>query len=350
MMPHYSKIHNSFILEGKHYEREELKEIAYSFIKEGQPFEKEIGLFLLDWLDNSGFIWVQTSGTTGKSKKIKLNKQAMVKSAIATGIFFNLQPGNLALHCLSTKYIAGKMMLVRALVLGLELELVSPKGNPLLKKTKKYDFVAMVPMQVEKAMEQIHIIKTLLIGGIKPSQKTISKLQKKQIDAYETYGMTETITHIAAKRIDETYFKALPNVTFSLDSRNCLQIEVPKILDEIIITNDMVELVNKQLFRWLGRIDNVINSGGVKLFPEQIEEKLQNKMQQRFFIASEPHDNLGEQVILIVETDNQIDYDDIFTTLNTYEKPKKTYMVSQFKETPTGKIQRSTILKEIGVR
>jgi len=242
------------------------------------------------------------------------------------------------------------MMLVRALVIGLALEIVSPKGNPLAQKTKTYDFAAMVPMQVEKAMPQLHQIKTLIIGGAKLSNAIIAQLKEQSSNVYETYGMTETITHIAARPINETYFKALPNVSFTLDDRECLVIHAPKLIKEPITTNDRVTLINKNTFEWLGRIDNVINSGGVKLFPERIEEKLQNKISARFFIASEPNEVLGNQVVLVVETtDNKLDTS-IFNELDSYEKPKKIYTIPKFIETATGKIQRNKTLENLNIK
>ena len=135
MTPKYYKVHNRFKLNGNHYNSEELNEVAYSLIKEGEAYEKVTGNFLLDWFNEKEYIEVNTSGSTGKPKSIKLRKQAMVNSAIATGNFFGLKPGYTALHCLPNHYIAGKMMLVRALVLGLAIDLVQPSAHPLFSRT-----------------------------------------------------------------------------------------------------------------------------------------------------------------------------------------------------------------------
>ena len=347
MIPHYNKIHNRFKIKGFHANQSDLSRIAYSFIKEGETYEKEIGLFLLDWLDNNDFIITKTSGTTGKPKEIKIKKQAMVHSALATGDFFKLKPGNTALHCLPCQYIAGKMMLVRAIILGLEITLVNPKGNLFQNDSNCYDFVAMVPLQVENSLEDLHQIKKLIIGGAKPSRKLIEILKSQSTtEVFETYGMTETITHIAAKNIQDDLFKVLPNISISKDERDCLVIEAPRITSEKIVTNDIIEISENNNFKWLGRIDNVINSGGVKLFPEQIEKKLEAVISERFFITSEEDKKLGNKAVLVIESKSEAIENLNFDCLDKYEKPKEIYLVSEFVETETGKVNRRATFKK----
>ena len=356
MVPEYDKIHNRFKLNKKTYSFKDLKEVAYSYVKEGSSFEKVIGNFLLNWLDDKDFILVQTSGSTGDPKEIKLSKQAMVYSAIATGDFFKLKPGDKALHCLPTNYIAGKMMLVRAMILGLELDLVEPKLQLVFDSDKKYDFCAMIPMQLQKTLLYCNNIKTIIVGGASVSKTIIDAIQKIKSDVYETYGMTETITHIALKKLNhfieehqkihiDSFFKILPNVEIDQDSRNCLVIKAPNLLSEPIVTNDVVKLHSEKEFEWLGRYDNVINSGGVKLFPEQIEAKLSGTIQSRFFITKEPDNKLGECVVLVLESkSNRID-DIAFKDLERFEVPKKIYATQKFVETPNGKILRQESLQ-----
>lgn len=347
MIPHYSKIHNRFKLNGIHYNAQKLKLVAHSFIKEGEAFQHDIGVFILDWLDDNDFIIAHTSGTTGKPKAIKIEKQAMVNSAIATGDFFALQPGDTALNCLPSAFIAGKMMLVRAFVLGLEMDLVNPQGRIEI-SAKAYDFAAMVPLQVENNFELLHNIKTLIIGGAQPNSQLVSRLQRlTTLKAYETYGMTETITHIAAKEINSDFFQVLPEISIYKDERDCLVIDAPRITSEKIITNDLVDIVFDNQFKWLGRIDNVINTGGIKLFPEQIEKKLQPHIANRFFISSEEDDKLGNKIVLVIEQESN-DFDtSIFKVLERYEKPKEIYFTSMFSETKTGKINRNETLKKV---
>jgi o-succinylbenzoate---CoA ligase len=344
-VPHYKSIHNRFKINGFTLEREEIFQLAFTLIREGDDFEIEAGIFLMDWFDDHSYVDTLTSGTTGTPKMIRISKQAMVHSAIATGDFLGLRPGNTALHCLPCRFIAGKMMLVRAIILGLEMDLVSPKGNPIPNKHKVYDFSAMVPLQVEHALLQLNQIKKLIVGGAKIAPSLVNQLQNCDTEVYETYGMTETITHIAAKKIEEVFFQTLPNVKVSVDDRSCLVIDAPNILEEKIVTNDIVNLVSSTSFQWLGRYDNVINSGGVKLFPERIEEKLQDTFSVPFFIASEYDEHLGEKVILVVESKEFPLSATIFDVLEKYEKPKKVYFIPNFIRTETGKVNRLLTLK-----
>jgi O-succinylbenzoic acid--CoA ligase len=342
--PTYENVHNQFKLNGFHLDREDLCRVAYSFIKEGEDFEKPVGDFLLDWFDSKDYIEMFTSGSTGEPKTVIVKKQAMVNSAIATGDFFDLKPGNSALQCLPVKYVAGKMMLVRAMILGLDLEFVAPSSHPMRNNEIDFDFVAMVPLQAQNSIQELKKVKKLIIGGAAVNKTLEKQLLKLKTEVYETYGMTETITHIAARKLGETAFTVLPDVTVSYDDRNCLVIHAPKISDEVIITNDIVELVNENQFIFLGRIDNVINSGGIKLIPEQIENKLMSKIQQRFFIASKSDNELGEKLVLVIEGD-KVEFDNsIYEDLDKYEKPKEILFISKFKETATGKIIRKETL------
>lgn len=342
--PTYENVHNLFKLNGFHLDKEDLCRVAYSFIKEGEDFEKPVGDFLLDWFDSKNYIEMETSGTTGPPKTISVSKQAMVDSALATGDFFDLHPGNKALQCLPVKYVAGKMMLVRAMILGLDLEFVAPSSHPLRNNDIEYDFVAMVPLQAQNSITELKSVRKMIVGGAAINKALEKQLLKLPTEVYETYGMTETITHIAARKLGEKVFTVLPNVTISYDDRNCLVIHAPRISPDVIITNDIVELVNENQFIFLGRMDNVINSGGIKLIPEQIEEKLANKINQRFFIASKPDNELGHKVVLVIEGEKQDFNESLYEALDKYEKPKEIIFVPNFKDTPTGKILRSETL------
>lgn len=343
----YKELHQKFTLNGKFYSKIELIAISSYLKNDSNEFQSDLGIFLSQWLDENDFIEVQTSGTTGKPKIIKINKQAMVNSAIATGVFFDLKEGDSALCCLPVKYIAGKMMLVRAMVLGWNLEVVEPKSNPLETMSKFYDFVAMVPLQVENSIDKLHQIKKLLIGGASISQELASRIIEEQCEVYESYSMTETVTHIALRRIGEKYFETLPNVTLALDDRGCLIIDAPFINSEKIITNDLVELISETQFIWKGRVDNVINSGGIKLFPEQIEEKIKPYINRRFFVAGIDDILLGQKVVLVIEGEKFAVEDTVFLELGKYEKPKEIHFVSKFAETETGKIKRKEIIENI---
>lgn len=342
--PTYLNVHNLFKLNGFHFNADDLCRVAYSFIKEGEDFEKPVGDFLLDWFDSKSYLEVQTSGSTGEPKTIKIDKQAMVNSALATGDFFEINKGSRVLHCLPVKYIAGKMMFVRAMILGLELEFVAPSLHPLEEVEGSFDFVAMVPLQAQNSIKHLNRVKKLIVGGAKMSKNLETLLMKLPTIVFETYGMTETITHIAARKVGEKHFTVLPNVTVSYDDRSCLVIHAPNVSDEVVVTNDLVELVNENQFVFLGRIDNLVNSGGIKFMPEKIEEKLSNKMDNRFFITGIPDKDLGEKLVLVIEGNKQPIDNSIFDELDKYEKPKEILFVPKFKETATGKILRKESL------
>jgi len=340
----YNNVHPNFKWNGIALDFPNLLIAAYDLIKEGEEFERITGEFILDWFNSNSFISIATSGTTGSPKKIKIEKQALVFSALATAEFFDLKAGNRVLNCLSTNYIAGKMMLIRSIVLGLEMDFVEPTSNPLKDNAKIYDFVAMVPLQVENAINELVNVRKLIIGGAKINENLKNQLLGLPTLVYETYGMTETITHIAAKKISDNYFSVLPNVTISTDNRNCLVIDVPRISNSKIVTNDVVNIINDCEFELLGRIDNVINSAGVKLFPEQIEMKLAHKIQTRFFVIGIPDIKYGEQLALVIEGNPRVFEANFFNDLSSYEKPKSIYFTPKFIETESGKIKRAATL------
>lgn len=343
----YHNVHNKFKLNGFHLNREDLCRVAYSFIKEGDDFEKPVGDFLLDWFDDKSYLEINTSGSTGVPKLIRVDKQAMVRSSIATGNFFDLKPGDRVLHCLPAKYVAGKMMFIRGFILGLEIDFVAPSSHPLDNLDHDYEFTALVPMQAQYSLNNLHRIKKIIIGGAKIAKPLEDKLKKIKSEIYETYGMTETITHIAAKRVGAEAFTVFPNVLLSQDENNCLLIKALSISDLLIETNDIVEMVSENQFTWLGRFDNVVNSGGIKLIPEQIEEKLAACIPRRFFVIGQPDQILGEKLVLIVEGEPFTIENDVFDVLDKYEKPKEIYFVPHFEETPTGKIIRKETLNKV---
>lgn len=343
--PDYHFVHSSFKLNGFHLTEDDLCRTAYIYIKEGEPHEKAVGEFLLDWFDHRDFIEMQTSGTTGLPKMIRVDKQAMVNSALATGEFFDLDEGIKVLHCLPTQFVAGKMMLVRAFILGWDMDMIAPVSHPLERLDTVYDFSAMVPLQAQNSLMKLKQVKKLILGGAKVSQALSKQLKGLPIKIYETYGMTETITHIAAKPVGEEAFTVLPNVNISQDERQCLVIDPYVICDEPVVTNDVVEIVSDTQFIWLGRYDNVINSGGVKLYPEQIEEKLSEHIDRRYFVKGLPDETLSEKLVLVIEGEPYTLEDDVFKKLGKFEKPKEILFVPKFAETVSGKVIRDKSLQ-----
>ncbi|MBT8293533.1 MAG: AMP-binding protein [Eudoraea sp.] len=345
-----------FKLNGHGYSNEELKEVAYSLIKEGEDFEKEIGDFLLDWLSPDTELTVRTSGSTGIPIGVALKKQHMVNSAKVTGEYFGLVPGDKVLLCLSTGYIAGKMMLVRAMVLGLEIDFVAPTSRPLDGVAESYKFCAMVPLQLESSIDKLNQIETVIVGGAPVSSQLRKLISSSATRIFETYGMTETITHVAVRPLNHTdtnsdhnAFEILPDISISQDDRKCLIIDAPNISDEPVITNDIVELISERKFLWLGRYDNVINSGGIKLIPEHIERKLSTLIKSRFFVGALPDEKLGQKLVLVVEGENIEGLKELIykADLKKFELPKEIYYVPAFKNTTNGKIIREKSLSMI---
>lgn len=322
------------------------RDFSFSEIKfSGENWQQEIQNFINEWFSDSEFIISKTSGSTGIPKEIKIPKSAMKMSAEMTGKFFGLNPGNSALLCMPVNFIAGKMMVVRAIELKLKLYCVEPKSKINLEFIDEIDFVPMTPMQVENSFEELHKIKILLIGGAPLSDELRTELLPLKMQSYESYGMTETITHIALKEISRENFTVLENIKIHQDERDCLIIQTPY-FDEEIITNDIVEIKNEYEFKWLGRFDNVINSGGIKLFPEQIESKLKTLIPEEFLISSLPDSTLGQKLILIIESQT-FSFQLPASSLSKFEIPKEIYFVEKFPRTESGKIMRNEILKLI---
>lgn len=325
-----------------------------------EQFSTDLWLFFKDWFNDNEFMVVQTSGSTGTPKPIQLKKEFMINSALATGSFFELGTETSALLCMSVNYIAGKMMLVRAFTLGWHIDVVMPEANPLKNTQKTYDFCAMVPLQLQASLQELHKVKKLIVGGGVVSPDLYSKIQQVSTEVYATYGMTETITHIAVKKLNhnsinkESYYTTIPGVTIRQDERNCLVIHAPKVSKEDVVTNDVVKVISNISFEWLGRYDNVVNSGGIKLHPETIEEKLALLIPERFFVIGVTDAVLGEKLVLVIETEKNKEKEvqllseiEKLEKLGRYERPKAIYFVPKFVETTTKKVQRLKTLELI---
>ena len=341
-----NEIHPQFKLNGVSHTMASLLEEAQQMRMSPAEYLRDLGQLIIAWFDEKTYVVQHTSGTTGPPKEIQLSKAAMCVSAEATVTFFNVTAGSKALLCMSTQFIGGKLMFIRALLFGWELDVCKPTARPLADNPTHYAFVAMVPMQVENSLNELDQVDTLIIGGAKVSPVLAQKLQEKRTKVYETYGMTETITHIAAKKVGTPYFEILPHAQIQTDERGCLVIEVPAINPQPIVTNDLVQLMDDKHFEWLGRFDNVINSGGVKLFPEQIEEKLAAKIKERFFIGGKADDYFGTIVVLVIESQPYTLAEDVFDGLTKYERPKEIQFVAQFIETESGNVMRSKNINE----
>jgi O-succinylbenzoic acid--CoA ligase len=333
-----TKFHHSFQLNGCSFAS--VDELLFYTC----DFSNEIHQFLQSWFSVEENITVQTSGSTGTPKSILLKKEFIINSAKATGLYFNLQENTTALLCLPVTYIAGKLMLIRAITLGWKLDVITSSANPLDEIDKQYDFSAMVPLQLENSLIKVHLIRKLIVGGGVVSKELEGKIQGISTDVFATYGMTETITHIAVRKLNKinqipNFYQVLPSVQIYKDDRDCLVIDAPKVSEEFVVTNDVVELISDTHFEWLGRFDNVINSGGIKLQPEKIEEKLSDFIDNRFFVIGIPDEKFGQKLVLVIEG-NEYKINFKKSTLSKFEIPKEIYFITKFIETETGKIQR----------
>ena len=302
--------------------------------------------FLRKWTDKSSTVELQTSGSTGVPKTLHMSKSKMILSAKRTGAFLNLQSGNKALCCLPLDYIAGKMMVVRALVLGLDLYLIKPSKNPLKTFSFRFDFVAFTPYQLEHSIQHLDKIKTLIVGGGPINEKTKKTLYKKKTNVYETYGMTETVSHVALKHVSqgEQEFNALKGVRFETKN-NCLKIFCDSILTKPIITNDVVNLISEKRFVWKGRVDFVINSGAIKIYPEELEKKLSQAISVPFVIMGVPDEEFGEKITIVFEGETPHNFKDLIEGLDFFEKPKKVFNLDVFPRNNNKVLRRKIITK-----
>ncbi len=332
---------------------------AYTHLRENwspAPWKKALMYFVIDWLSEAGTIVARTSGSTGKPKKLELQKKYMAQSAAMTLDFFGLQPGDKALLCLPIKYIAAKMMVVRAFTGKLDLYCIEPKLYPISPWTPEIDFAAMTPSQVQKLLDTgegiafLQRIKTLLLGGAAIPEILEKKLQHLPVSVWHSYGMTETMSHIALRKVNEPdaekVFTPLPGITIEKNSNGCLRITAPQLGIFGLETHDVVEIYSGNRFKVLGRSDFVINSGGVKLFPEQIERKLSEWIAVPYFIGAAKDAVLGEKPVLYIESEpwpaEQITAleQKMREGLAKFEIPKEIRFVKTFQRTATGKVIR----------
>lgn len=314
----------------------------------------QVADFLDEWHSSADFVWGHTSGSTGAPKPIKLLKHDMEESARLTVDYFGLAAGTTMLLCLSPDYIAGKMMIVRALLSGADLLVVPPSSRPLTSVDERVDFAAMVPAQVVESLcddaqcGRLARVGALIVGGAPLPPVAEERLSDLPVRSYATYGMTETVSHVALRRIgDPTMtYRALGQITFSADNRDCLVIHTPHFAVKELVTNDVVELIDKYSFRWIGRYDHVINSGGVKVFPERIEQQIASLFTRRFFVAACADEKWGECVALAIEGDPFSATDEaallarIRERVGRYEVPRRLFYLPTFAETSSGKVIR----------
>lgn len=313
--------------------------------------------FISDWQSPSPTILVHTSGSTGKPKPMLVEKRRMEASARITCSFLGLKPGDSALLCMPLDYIAGKMMCVRSIVGGLRLIRVEPCGHPLQHLDEVPTFAAMVPMQVYNSLQDdreqniLKQIKHLIIGGGAISSNLATALRSFPNAVWSTYGMTETLSHIALRRLSgedaSEWYTPFDGVEVSLNQDGCLVINAPKVCAEPLTTNDIAEIDgNGRRFRIRGRRDNVVCSGGIKMQIEEIEAKLQAHTDIPLMITKRADEKFGETVVLLAECNDMEPLKALcHQWLSKYELPHDYIYVERLPVTETGKPARAEALR-----
>lgn len=347
-------------------------QINFSSPKINEPnlestFEKEVFRFLEEWFSNSDTVSVQTSGSTGIPKVFEVQKSRMLASAQKTCDFLKLKEEDSALLCLPIEYISGKMMVVRSILRKLKLQVSVPSLHPLENIDSEIDFCAMTPLQVENSLNKLHFIKKLIIGGAAVSENLKSQISNLKLNnqVFETYGMSETLSHIGLRQIfpeEEEFFTIFDGISISKDEKNCLKIDAPELNSETLQTNDIVEISNEKQFRFLGRADNVINSAGAKIFPEQLEALVKKEISNEVVFLGIPDDGLGQKLVLVVEKmrdtrhetqDNDQSEQNLKSQISnlkfekSFHKPKEIIFVDEIPRTPNNKVNRLELLKLI---
>ncbi len=306
--------------------------------------------FLAEWHNDSPTVLVHTSGSTGKPKPMWVEKRRMEASARMTCDFLGLREGDTALLCLPLDYIAGKMVVVRSLVRGLRLVCVEPSGEPLGTEAGRIDFAAMVPMQVWNSLqvaeqrERLMAVRQLIIGGGAIDDALARELRGFPNAVWSTYGMTETLSHIALRRLSgpeaSEWYTPFEGVTLSQTADGCLVIDAPAVHDGQLITNDIAELANDGRFKIIGRKDNVICSGGLKIQAEEVERLLRTHLLEPYIVTKRRDGKFGEVVVLLTEGDTAAAKTICEHVLPKYWQPRVYVHTDQIPLTATGKPAR----------
>jgi O-succinylbenzoic acid--CoA ligase len=310
---------------------------------------EELGTLIEEWNSYALTMIAKSSGSTGEPKTIEIYKKHMQNSAELTARYFNIAAHSNVLLALPLTFIAGKMMVIRSIVNDWNLILTDCSSNPSLPESA-LQFAAFTPMQAEHLLEtqfdKFNQIETVILGGGAISNSLFQKLKKCRNRIFATYGMTESITHVAAcelKMQDESQvFEALPGVEFHQDERGCLCIKAAHLDDSVFITNDLVEMKDSKHFRYLGRLDNVINSAGLKIFPEKIEAEIEEIIGAPFYVTSIEDDVLGQKMVVMIEG-NENNFSDVLKKLDHHflhrnDRPRAYFFREKFKFTHTGKV------------
>ena len=357
----------SLLLNGREYAYAAIREYPATFAVPLNGYETKVLDFVRQWLNGTQEFVLHTSGSTGTPSAITLRRRQLEASARRTADFFDLGPGDRALVCLNCEYIGGMMMLVRGLERNLHLTIVEPHADPFayVADDAKFDFSAFVPLQLKTVLAAGHAprlnnMKAFLIGGAPADAALTQELQPLTAAAWLTYGMTETCSHVALRRLNgphaTTGFRVLPGIAAGQDERGCLTLRGDVTDDQLVVTNDVVQLLDAHTFEWLGRADFVINSGGVKVPAEKVELVLDVALAEvgqsrRCFVAGQPDERLGQAVTAFIEGEPLAEAQEsqlrtlLAARLGRYEQPRQLRYVPAFAATPNGKLDRAATLR-----
>lgn len=342
----------SLLLEGRRYAIDNLHLLKAAIGSDENSPLSAVYEFLLRWFDESSFITVHTSGSTGAPKELIVSKEKMMQSARLTCEFLDLREGENALLCMDLRYIGAMMVVVRSLVAGLNLIVRAASSHPLSDVEDSLRFAAMVPLQVYNTFQipeekdKLQRTKILIIGGGAINAMLETKIQALPGAVYSTYGMTETLSHIALRRLNgpsaSSHYRPFSSVRLSLSTENELIIEAPLVCDDVLTTNDMAHIYPDGSFKILGRKDNVINSGGVKVQAEEIEKILHPFISTPFVITSVPDERLGQAITLLIECQTEPPQvkEQTQRVLPRYHRPLYIRRVDEIPLTENGKIDR----------
>lgn len=343
---------HKLVLNGRVFSAEDVEKQIFI----DDPMAEMAMAFYLEWINEDDSVEVKTSGSTGNPKQMKVLKQNMINSALATIRFLGLEKGMKALLCLSPEFIAGKMMLVRAMLAEMEIVTGSGGKNPLENIDSNIDFAAMVPLQMHAILEQnpekLSLIRTLIIGGSSMDASLEAALQLQPTRCFHSYGMTETLSHIALRPVNGSdksdWFTPFENIEIDLDERDCLRISAPMLNENTLTTNDIAEVDEQRRFKILGRTDDVIISAGRKIHPAVTERKLADLFKKPFIISSVSDPAAGEKVVLYCDESLSIRdtyqmWERLTERLSPYEMPRQIVSSAKILFLESGKIDRRSM-------
>jgi o-succinylbenzoate---CoA ligase len=350
--------------------REEIQQKKYP--SDLSSFETSVVNFCYDWLTGVSTFELKTSGSTGTPKIVTATREQLIESVNRSQKAIGFREGETALVTLHPDYVAGKMMLTRCLVANLSIIALEPSSNPLatLPLNCTLDFAAFVPYQIQTILDskdalRLNRIRNILIGGGSVPEAAQTMLQRLEGSVYLSYGMTETLTHIALRQLTgkspDHFFKTLPGISIHRDTRGCLVIEGDYFPEKVVVTNDLVELQSGGRFQWLGRWDNVINSGGIKIIPEVLEPRLNSVFEKldhvcRYFLSGWPHEKLGQELTLLIEgqpwsqQEQELLILEMEKILGRFEVPRRICFIEKFIETENQKINRTLTLAALNLQ